>query len=87
MTTNFPKKIDTSEPPQPERKNRTGNLDRPARHQDENETVKKPLQFKVPETVFNDFSRRAHEDFGHQKGAKLDLFMEMWRVYQEVNAE
>ena len=51
MATKFPKKVDTSEPPQPERKNRTGNLYKPARHQDENEMVKKPLQFKVPETV------------------------------------
>ena len=83
MGTNFPKKADTSEPPQPGRKNRTGNLDKPARHRDEDEMVKKPLQFKVTETVFNEFSRRAHEDFGHQKGAKLNLFMEMWRVYQK----
>ena len=52
MGTNFPKKADTSEPPQPGRKNRTGNLDKPARHRDEDEMVKKPLQFKVPETVF-----------------------------------
>ena len=87
MATNFPKKADTSEPPRPERKNRTGNLDKPARHQDKSEMVKKPLQFRVQETVFNEFSRRAHEDFGHQKGAKLNLFMEMWRVYQEVKSE
>ena len=87
MATNFPKKVDTSEPPRPARKNRTGNLDKPARHQDETAAAKKPLQFKVPGTVFNEFSRRAHEDFGHQKGAKLTLFMEMWRIYQEVNSE
>ena len=86
MSTKFPKKVDTSEPPQPERKNRTGNLYKPARHQDENEMVKKPLQFKVPETVFDEFSRRAHEDFGHQKGAKLKLFMKMWQVYQKVKS-
>ena len=70
MATNFPKKVETSEPPQPERKNRTGNLDKLARHQDENETVKKPLQFKVPETVFNEFSRRAHEGFRPPEGRK-----------------
>ena len=48
--------------------------------------VKKPLQFKVLETVFDEFSRRAHGDFGHQKGAKLKLFMKMWQVYQKVKS-
>ena len=83
MGTNFPEESRHVRAAATRAENRTGNLDRPARHRDENEMLKKPLQFKVPETVFNEFSRRAHEDFGHQKGAKLNLFMEMWRVYQK----
>ena len=80
MATKFPKKIDTETPPPPAK--RTGNLQLPVPDAQE---VKKPLQFKVAETMFEEFSRRAHEDFGHKKGAKLDLFLEMWRLYQRTN--
>lgn len=36
--------------------------------------AKKPLQFMVGETVFNDFSAKAAEMFGHKKGSKTQYF-------------
>ena len=77
---NFPKPTPVNDdPPQPGKP--TGNLKQTPRSQETGE--KKPLQFKVPEEVFNEFSARAHEDFGHKKGAKLELFMAMWEAYQK----
>lgn len=42
----------------------------------------KPLQVRLPDDVFEDFSRTAGERFGFSKGAKKQLFLEMWEVYK-----
>ena len=55
------------------------NTDRPAREKTEDT---KPLQFRVPASVFEAFSREAGETFGFKKGAKTDLFLKMWKAYQ-----
>lgn len=82
---NFPKpKVVEAEPPKPRPKKTTGNLEKEPRTKTGGvgEVVKKPLQFKVEKSIFEDFSKRAHEDFGHQKGAKLELFLAMWELYK-----
>ena len=40
-----------------------------------------PIQVWVPPAVFEAFSERAGADFGFKKGAKSQLFLEMWRRY------
>lgn len=40
-----------------------------------------PIQVWVPPAVFEAFSERAGTDFGFKKGAKSQLFLEMWRRY------
>jgi hypothetical protein len=57
------------------------NTDRPTRDKTEDT---KPLQFRVPASVFEAFSRAAGETFGFKKGAKTDLFLKMWEAYQET---
>ncbi len=55
-----------------------GNIQYPPR----DKTVStKPLQFKVPEKMFLEFSKRAGEEFGYTKGGKLALFMKIWEQY------
>jgi len=76
----FPKAVVVSdEPPQPG--STTGNLDKTPRATETGEKL--PLQFKVDAGVFNAFSTRAHEEFGHKKGAKLALFLAMWEAYNK----
>ncbi|MFV1654378.1 MULTISPECIES: hypothetical protein [unclassified Phaeobacter] len=43
---------------------------------------KKTLQFPVDDDLLEAFSKEAGETFGYTKGAKLQLFLEMWKVYQ-----
>lgn len=40
------------------------------------------LQFKLPESVFTDFSERAAREFGFSHGAKTKLFYKMFEVYK-----
>jgi hypothetical protein len=55
------------------------NTERPAREKEEEH---RPLQFRVPASVFEAFSREAGEAFGYKKGAKSELFLRMWETYQ-----
>ena len=59
------------------------NLDTPPR---EKEEPIKALQFKVPESVFEAFSREAFDRFGSGKGAKKAMFEAMWAEYQARKA-
>lgn len=59
------------------------NLDQPPRGKEE---VIKALQFKVPEPMFEAFSREAFDRFGSGKGAKKALFEAMWAEYQARKA-
>jgi hypothetical protein len=59
------------------------NTERPAREKGE---AQLPLQFRVPESTFEAFSREAGEMFGFKKGAKSELFMRMWEIYQRNKA-
>lgn len=59
------------------------NLDTPPREKDE---PLKALQFKVPESIFDDFSREAFERFGFGKGSKKLMFEALWNEYQERKA-
>jgi hypothetical protein len=42
----------------------------------------KPIQFRVPESVFVEFSEQAGREFGYNKGSKSNLFLKMWKAYQ-----
>lgn len=55
------------------------NTERPAREKTEEH---RPLQLRVPASVFEAFSREAGETFGFKKGAKSELFMRMWEAYR-----
>lgn len=59
------------------------NLEVPPR--EKTETIK-ALQFKVPESMFEAFSREAFDRFGSGKGAKKLMFEAMWAEYQERKA-
>ncbi len=42
----------------------------------------RPIQFRVPESVFAQFSERAGREFGFSKGSKSQLFLKLWTEYQ-----
>ena len=43
----------------------------------------KPLQVRIPKTVFEEFSERAGREFGFSHGSKKQLFLKMWKSYQK----
>lgn len=47
----------------------------------ETEEPTRPLQFKVPTSVFEEFSIQAAKEGGGAKGAKVALFLKMWKLY------
>ena len=42
----------------------------------------RPIQVRVPESVFIEFSERAGREFGFTHGAKKQLFLKMWKAYK-----
>ena len=42
----------------------------------------RPIQVRVPESVFAEFSERAGREFGFTHGAKKQLFLRMWNAYK-----
>lgn len=48
---------------------------------DEKVTLR-PLQVRVPENVFAEFSEQAGREFGFTHGAKKQLFLKMWKAYK-----
>lgn len=42
----------------------------------------RPLQVRVPESVFVEFSERAGREFGFTHGAKKQLFLKIWKAYK-----
>lgn len=45
----------------------------------------RPLQVRVPEAVFVEFSEQAGREFGFTHGAKKQLFLKMWKAYKAQN--
>lgn len=45
----------------------------------------RPLQVRIPETVFAEFSEQAGREFGFTHGAKKRLFLKMWKAYKAQN--
>jgi hypothetical protein len=43
----------------------------------------RPIQFRVPESVFAEFSERAGREFGFNKGSKSQLFLKLWADYRK----
>lgn len=46
----------------------------------------RPLQVRIPSSVFDEFSQRAGQEFGFTHGAKKQLFLRMWENYKKHNA-
>lgn len=42
------------------------------------------IQFRVPPSVFAEFSETAGKEFGFTKGAKSNLFLKMWAEYKKT---
>ncbi len=45
----------------------------------------KPIQVRVPITVFEEFSEQAGREYGFSHGAKKQLFLKMWAAYKAQN--
>ena len=45
-------------------------------------TELRPLQVRVPASVFAEFSEQAGREFGFTHGAKKQLFLKMWKAYK-----
>lgn len=48
---------------------------------DETEPLR-PLQVRIPASVFAEFSETAGREFGFTHGAKKQLFLKMWKAYK-----
>jgi hypothetical protein len=48
---------------------------------DENDPLR-PLQVRIPASVFAEFSETAGREFGFTHGAKKQLFLKMWKAYK-----
>ena len=42
----------------------------------------RPLQVRIPQSVFEEFSEKAGREFGFSHGAKKQLFLKMWEAYK-----
>lgn len=42
----------------------------------------RPLQVRIPVSVFEEFSETAGREFGFTHGAKKQLFLKMWQAYK-----
>lgn len=42
----------------------------------------RPLQVRVPVSVFVEFSEQAGREFGFTHGAKKQLFLKIWKAYK-----
>ena len=49
---------------------------------DDEKAPTRPLQVRVPETVFAEFSEQAGREFGFSHGAKKQLFLKIWNAYK-----
>lgn len=47
----------------------------------------RPLQVRVPESVFAEFSERAGREFGYTHGGKKQLFLKIWNAYKAQSME
>lgn len=45
----------------------------------------RPIQVRVPITVFEEFSEQAGREYGFSHGAKKRLFLKMWEAYKAQN--
>jgi len=42
----------------------------------------RPLQVRIPQSTFEEYSERAGREFGFSHGAKKQLFLKMWEAYK-----
>lgn len=48
----------------------------------EETSAQRPLQVRIPESVFMEFSEQAGREFGFTHGSKKQLFLKMWKAYK-----
>ena len=56
-----------------------------ANTRDDDKAPTRPLQVRVAESVFAEFSEQAGREFGFTHGAKKQLFLKMWKAYKVQN--
>lgn len=78
MATNIAKlkKGKGTPPPADDTPDVTADHDRPEK------VALRPLQVRIPVTVFEEFSEQAGREFGFTHGAKKQLFLKMWQAYK-----
>ena len=52
---------------------------------DDEKEPTRPLQVRVPASVFEEFSETAGREFGFTHGAKKQFFLKMWKAYRAQN--
>lgn len=45
----------------------------------------RPLQVRILQSTFGEFSEKAGREFGFSHGAKKQLFLKMWEAYKAQN--
>ena len=45
----------------------------------------RPLQVRILQSTFEEFSEKAGREFGFSHGAKKQLFLKMWEAYKAQN--
>lgn len=45
----------------------------------------KPLQVRIPQYIFEEFSEQAGREYGFSHGSKKRLFLKMWEAYKAQN--
>lgn len=47
----------------------------------------RPLQVRIPASIFAEFSETAGREFGFTHGAKKQLFLKMWKAYKALSMQ
>lgn len=53
----------------------------------EDKEPQRPLQVRIPASVFTEFSEMAGREFNFTHGAKKQLFLKMWEAYKAQNSK
>lgn len=75
-----PERKSVKSAPPPAMDDASDNLERAPRDKREEVRV---LQFKLSESVFDEFTALAVRDMGFRHGAKIDLFLKMMEFYRD----
>lgn len=82
MATNLTRLKTKGMPPLPEAASDVIATDPRPQPKEEATERQRPLQVRVPESTFIEFSELAGREFGFTHGAKKQLFLKMWKAYK-----